>query len=630
VFGTHNLIERNAYSSKSNVFRIRRNETAGITAASKQGGFMPVYSPIPQPFRIDSAHFGARTAERLLALPALNDLYERISRSNAGRSTFAERALAEMGIDLGISPIDLNHIPRNGPLVVVANHPFGGVDGLALAALVQRVRPDVKLLANEMLSCIPELRDTLLPVNAFGDAEAENLRSMRAAIRWVKDGGVLCVFPAGEVSHFTMASRTVADGAWNPVSARLAQITGAAVLPIFFEGRNSAFFQLAGLIHPRLRTALLPRELLRHHDTRIRLHIGTVVPAERLAKFRGPVEATAYLRLRCHILSGRVSDRVRPRRAQKRSAGLTAVAAPQSVDLLKAEVASLPSDRLLVAAKDLRAFLVAAGDAPAILREIGRLREVTFRQVGEGTGKSLDLDRFDRHYRHLFVWNEKSHEIVGAYRLGLTDEILPRFGAEGLYTNTLFRFRGTLLDQINPAIELGRSFVREEYQKEYLPLMLLWKGIGRFVAREPRYRNLIGPVSISSDYASLTKQILMSFLQCNNRLASLASLIVPRNPPQFGPPRDSAAAVVGHAVQSIEEVDELVAEIEQDRRRVPVLLRQYLKLGAKLLGFNVDPDFGDVLDGLMLVDLLKVEPAVLGRYMGTENLAAFRAYHTSS
>jgi putative hemolysin len=590
---------------------------------------MPVHSPAVQPFRIGPRRFGSRAAERLLALPALNDLYTQISRRNSVQPNFAENALAELGIDLGISPIDLNRIPRSGPLVVVANHPFGGVDGLAMATLIQRVRPDVKLLANEMLSCIPELCDTLLPVNAFGEAEQDNLRPMRAAVRWVKDGGALCVFPAGEVSHLTVVSRTVTDGAWNPSAARLAQIAKAAVLPIFFEGRNSMIFQLAGLVHPRLRTALLPRELLKHRNTRVSVHIGTVVPAERLTTFSDPVEATAYLRLRCHILAGRESGGGAPRQHYERTERLETVAPPQDADLLAAQVALLPADRLLIGAKDLLAFLITADEAPAILQEIGRLREITFRQVGEGTGKSLDLDRFDRHYRHLFVWNTKSREIVGAYRLGLTDEILPRFGAEGLYTNTLFHFRGTLLDQINPAIELGRSFVREEYQKEYLPLMLLWKAIGRFVAREPRYRNLIGPVSISSDYASLTKQILMSFLQCNTRLASLASLIAPRNPPQFGPPRDSAAAVAGHAVQSIEEVDELVAEIEQDRRRVPVLLRQYLKLGAKLLGFNVDPDFGDVLDGLMLVDLMKVEAAVLGRYMGTENLAAFRAYHTS-
>jgi putative hemolysin len=454
----------------------------------------------------------------------------------------------------------------------------------------------------------------------------------------VKNGGALCVFPAGEVSHLSLASRSIADGEWNEAPARIAQMTGAAVLPVFFEGRNSTLFQLAGLIHPRLRTALLPRELLKQRDTRVTVHIGNVAAAERLARFDDASSTTAYLRLRCHILAGRETHHDRARdnnregdrarlRLAKRSSTAQPVAAPHSTETLAQQVAALPPDQLLLAAKDLQVFLIQPCHAPAILHEIGRLREITFRAVGEGTGRELDLDRFDEHYRHLFVWNAAKQEVVGSYRLGLTDEILQQFGAAGLYTSTLFHFRGTLLDQISPAIELGRSFVRAEYQKEYLPLMLLWKGIGHFVARQPRYRHLIGPVSISSDYASLTKQILMSFLQCNTRLASLATLISPRNPPQFGPPRDAAAAVAGRVVESIEEVDELVAEIEQDRRRVPVLLRQYLKLGAKLLGFNVDPDFGDVLDGLMLVDLLKVDKPILARYMGAENIATFRAFH---
>lgn len=579
------------------------------------------------PFRIDTPGAGARTAERLLALPALNALYDRIAARRNDQSSFAADALAEMGIELSVATEDLAQLPRTGPLVIVANHPFGGVDGLALFSLVQRIRPDVKLLANEMLACIPELRDTLLSVNPFGCAEEENVRPMRSAFRWVKGRGALCVFPAGEVSHLDWTSRTVADGPWNASAARIAQATDAAVLPVFFEGRNSALFQFAGLIHPRLRTALLPRELLKQKNSRVRVHIGSVIPPERLAKFNNPAEATSYLRLRCHLLSGR-GGRSAPTRSGNTQSHMEAPAKPANVELMSREVAALKS---LVGAKGFEVFLAAANEIPDVLHEIGRLREMTFRAVGEGTGQALDLDRFDRHYHHLFVWNAKTREVVGSYRLGLTDEILPKLGAEGLYTNTLFRFQDSLLDQINPAIELGRSFIRAEYQKEYLPLMLLWKGIGHFVAAHPHYRNLIGPVSISSDYASLTKQILVSFLECNTKLASLASLIVPRNPPQFGnsrfgPPRGVAGAA--RVAETIEEVDELVAEIEQDRRRVPVLLRQYLKLGAKLLGFNVDPEFGDVLDGLMLVDLLNVEPHVLARYMGADNMATFRAHHS--
>jgi putative hemolysin len=573
------------------------------------------------PFRIDIG-IGSRLAEQLLALPALNGIYRRIRQRPTGQSSFVEQALAELGVELSVSAEDLARIPPRDPLVVVANHPFGAADGLCLAALVRRVRHDVKILANRFLSAVPELHDVMLPVEVLGDAEVDNAAAMRAAVRWVRNGGALCIFPAGEVSHLRLHAATVTDGPWNTSAARIAAMTGAAVLPVFFEGRNSALFQMAGLVHPRLRTALLPRELLKLRGSRINVHVGTAISRDRLGRFTDSLETTDYLRLRSYVLMGRE----KPMRKSNR-VGLSTVSPlvpPGDVQAMAAEVAALQP---LVRSHGLAVYVTPAGNIPKTLLEIGRLREITFRMVGEGTGKSLDLDRFDPHYHHLFVWNGRRNEVVGAYRLGLTDELLPRFGPAGLYTNTLFHFRGSLLEQISPAVELGRSFVRAEYQKEYAPLMLLWKGIGHFVAQNPRYRHLIGPVSISSNYTSLTRQILMSFLHCNTRLASLAKLIVPRNPPASGPPRDVAAAVGGHAVSSIAEVDELVAEIEQDRHRVPVLLRQYLKLGAKLLGFNVDPEFGDVLDGLMLVDLLVVDRVILGRYMGAENLAAFHAHH---
>jgi putative hemolysin len=583
-------------------------------------------------FRIDSprlGRIGSRAAERLLALPALNDLYRYISMApvtgHARGRSFSERALEALDVEMVVSDTDLARIPARGPLVVVANHPFGGVDGLALLELLQRVRPDVKLLANRLLAGVRDLRENLLLVNAFDAAPDENHSAVRAALRWVRDGGVLGVFPAGEVSHWSLRSRTIADGPWSTTAARIARRTGAAVLPVFFEGHNSTLFQVAGLVHPHLRTALLPRELLKRRGSRLTVHIGSAIPAERLSRFEEATEATDYLRVRSYVLMGRPHSNGRHGYSLKTNQA--AIAPPESAEEMATEISRLPREQMLASARHCQVFVAATPQIPTTLREIGRLREVTYRLVGEGTGRATDLDHYDADYRHLFVWNCAQREIVGAYRLGLTDEILPRFGRDGLYTSTLFHYRRQLLEQLTPAIELGRSFVRVEYQKEYLPLMLLWKGIGHFVAANPRYRMLFGPVSISGDYTSLTKQILMSFLKCNTYLPSMARLITPRNAPNFGPPRGAETAIAARVAGSIEEVDELVAEIEQDRRRVPVLLRQYLKLGAKLLGFNVDPDFGDVLDGLMLVDLLNVHPAILTRYMGAENFAAFRAFH---
>lgn len=295
------------------------------------------------------------------------------------------------------------------------------------------------------------------------------------------------------------------------------------------------------------------------------------------------------------------------------------VAAAGDPALMAAEVEALPPERLLDCNGELQVRYARAGEIPHLLREIGRLREMTFRAVGEGTGRARDIDLYDSYYLHLFVWNTEASELVGAYRLGLADEILHSFGRRGLYTYSLFRYGRRLLDEINPAIELGRSFVRAEYQKSYTPLLLLWKGIGRFVAMHPRYRVLFGPVSISGDYETISQQILVEFLRANSMLPELARHVRPRRPfrgtdARVTPPPD------------LDEVAEIVASIEKDGKGVPVLLRQYLKLGGRVLGFNVDPQFNDALDGLIMVDLDETDPRVLAKYMGRSEAERFIAF----
>lgn len=584
-----------------------------------------------------------RTVERMLALPSLNEVYAAIRSKPAGGS-FCDRALRALSMTFQVDESDLRRIPDSGPLIVVANHPFGGLDGLILTALLQRVRPDVRLLTNHLLRCVPELHETCFFVNPFGGAEAavRNRAATRAAIRWVCGGGVLGVFPAGEVSHRTLRRRWVTDPPWNPSIGRLVKLTQAAVLPVHFDGQNGRLFQLVGLLHPRLRTMMLPHELLRRRGQSVRVQIGRVIPPRRLARFVGArgdgvadsaeasKQVAEYLRLRTYILKGR-SAPGDPAKGEGRSPGPRSracpVIEPLPSDQVASEVASLPAHHCLVGGETLRVYYGGARQLPAVLREIGRLRESTFRLVGEGTGREIDLDRFDQHYLHLFVWNAPQRRIVGAYRLGMTDELLKRFGAAGLYTTTLFEFRPRLLHQLGSALELGRSFVVPECQRDYAPLQLLWKGIGRFVALHPRYRRLFGAVSISDDYQSLTKQLLMAFLKVHRFDHDRAGLVRPRKPPNVRPFRDADQRRLATLITDLADVEELVGDIESDRRAIPVLLRQYLKLNAKLLGFNIDPEFGDVLDGLVLVDLTTVGRAILNRYLGKDGAAAFLAYH---
>lgn len=296
--------------------------------------------------------------------------------------------------------------------------------------------------------------------------------------------------------------------------------------------------------------------------------------------------------------------------------------------LLKAEIECLPEDQRLVASGNFTVQYARATQIPWCLQEIGRLRELTFRTAGEGTGRASDVDLFDAYYLHLFVWDTQAEKIVGAYRMGLTDEILGRYGKRGLYTQSLFKYGPRLLESLNPAIELGRSFVRTEYQRSFSPLMLLWRGIGRFILRSPQYAVLFGPVSISNSYAALSRQLMVEFLSANNAEAGLARHVKPRRP--FRSLRSRVWDEMEFAsVRDIEDLSRAIARIEGDRKGIPILLRQYLKLGGRLLGFSADKQFSDALDGLIMVDLRSSSPRVLARYMGEEGAATFLGFHST-
>jgi putative hemolysin len=596
------------------------NHTSAVTAASPlsvrpllPAGQMPVVTAV-----------AATVIDRALALSQLEPIYARLA---GGEDAIpADRVLEALGIETAVPDAELRTIPASGPLVVVANHPFGAVDGLALLSAIGRTRPDVRILGNELLHRIPELRRAVFFIDPFGglDARRRNAAVLREALRWLRDGHALAIFPAGEVSHLTLARRVITDPPWHPAAARLARLASAPVLPVFVRGANSAAFHLAGLVHPRLRTLMLPREVLRRRGSRVELSIGTLMPASDAADFMSDEQRTEHLRTMTYVQGGRHRFQAPKSRT---SVGRAPLAEPVPPADLRAVMAHLPAEARLADAGAYSVWLTGRSEAPLVVEEIGRLRELTFRQAGEGTGRSRDLDRFDHHYLHLFVWNERSAEIVGAYRIGQTDLIARRYGVRGLYTHTLFRYDDRFLRRMMPALELGRAFVRPEYQREYAPLMLLWKGIGHFVATSPRYAHLFGPVSMSDDYAPLSHQLVMAFLRHSRLDRGLAPFIAPRSRPAVTAlPADLA---VHHRLMADQGafVDHLVREVEGGARGLPVLLRHYLKLDARAVAFNVDRSFGNTLDALMVVDLRVVEPLVLQRYMGRGGAERFRDYH---
>jgi putative hemolysin len=590
------------------------------------------------PFSLDSPGAGigrrllntfCRPVERALGLSSLNQRYAAIDRATG--NDFLAQALASIEVSYQVSQEDLARVPTSGPLVVVANHPFGGLDGLILLSMLRKVRPDARIMANYLLGRVPELREHMLFVDPFGGTGAarSNLGSMRAAIEHLKAGGALIIFPAGEVSHLNLRRRAIIDPPWSESVARLVRMSKAAALPVYFHGNNSKLFNLVGLIHPLLRTAMLPRELLNKQRTCIRVDVGSPIPSAKLDSLETDSEMTAYLRLRTHILQTRRADTPAAEAANinRDHARLkhSAIASAGDPGQILEEIQALPRETLLLESPEFSIHMATAAQIPHALQEIGRLREITFRGTHEGTGKPRDLDEFDLSYLHLFCWSKARHEIVGAYRIGQSDVILPQSGVAGLYTRTLFRFDRKLMEQLGPALELGRSFVRPEYQRSYSPLLMLWKGIGAFVVRNPRYQVLFGPVSINNQYQSISRQLIMTFLRTTSS-SHLAGLIRANNPPRIGPLKGPHMDEYSTVVRDIDEVSDLVQEVESDRKGIPILLKQYMKLSARLLGFNVDPDFGDVLDGLILVDFRQITPKLVERFCGKQGATTILEY----
>src|ERR1700690_600979 len=572
----------------------------------------------------------APAIERLLMLDRLGVTFGAVLRDAGTADPFAT-LLSELAVEYRVEPADLARIPASGPVAIVANHPFGMLEAAILAAILSRARPDVKFMANSMLSAIPQMHDRFIFVNPFGGREAiaENRAPLRRCVEWLPGGGALAVFPAGEVSRLDLRRRAVVDPPWSPGVARLIRTAGCPALPVFFRGANSLGFHLLGAVHPRLGTAALPRELLNKRGCTIELQIGRLVSAEALRALASDEDAIDYLRCRTDMLLSRGRCARKPRRISRPSTAAKTtppIAVETPAALLEDEVSRLGVGQRLAELEDLAVYIAPGREIPHTLREIGRLREITFRAVGEGSGQACDLDAFDQWYLHLFLWNAQKGEVAGAYRLGPTPDILPAHGIRGLYTSSLFHYKPELFRRIGPAIELGRSFVRPEYQKQFASLLLLWKGIGQYVVRRADCAVLFGAVSISNDYNPVSRDLLVSYLKRQGD-AGLARLVKPRRP--FHPNASSNwhAHILSRFLNDLDELADPIADLEVDGKGVPILIRQYMKLGGRMLGFNVDASFSNVLDGLVLVDLRKTPPATLSRYLGREGARTFLARH---
>jgi putative hemolysin len=528
-------------------------------------------------------------------------------------------SLRWLGLDIDMVSTDLERVPASGSLLVAANHPTGPMEGILLMALLRSVRQDVRVLVPEGVSIgWPAVEVHLL------------CRGIEVAEQWLRSGGCLLVFPSGRVASPRRWFGPACDSRWDSAIAAMQRSVGCATLPAWVGARQPWWFRAAGWFGEALRSRLQPSALLAQRSQRVAARIGHPIPASQLARFPDDDDRARYLRLRCEILERRRTERGFPsvEAPRKTMRAQQPILDPVAPDAIERDLAALPASAELLRHGSIRVLCARAEQIPSALREIGRLREVTFRGVGEGSGLSCDLDMFDAAYWHLFLWDESARAIVGAYRLGVVAELLQRGGAQSLYTTSLYRFDEPFLEHVRNGVELGRSFVQPAYQKGFLPLLLLWKGIAAFVVRDPRRRHLFGTVSISADHHATSVRLMVDHLRAHcfdERLAASVKPIRPWRSPRsekHGPRWDA------DAIRDIKDVSAMVREIEVVRQGVPVLLEQYLKLAADVVGINVDAAF-HTIDALVVVDLAKSPLHLLERYMGPDEAKALKARFAS-
>ncbi len=542
-----------------------------------------------------------QTLLKYLRIDAMNHLCG--AYANYTGIEFIDKVFEHLNIHVEVSEADLANIPQKGPFIAISNHPFGFLDGLVMLLVLSKRNPDFKVLANFFLRSFDQLDPFFIELNPFQKADLKNVSGLKQAYSHLQNGSPLGIFPAGEVATIQNIKAGVVEKIWDPSIVRFIAKANVPVVPVFFSGTNSWVFHALGKIHPMLRTLSIPSEFFKKEHNTVKMRIGNPILVSQLNKFdkfedKGRFLRTSVLALNPH----------RPAERAKLGFGLNnevqPLIEPVATHLLDYEIEQLKNKGgLLIEKAEYQVYLSPANNIPNVLRELGRLREQTFRHVGEGTNKAIDIDKYDAHYLHLFAWDAQQKVVVGAYRLGCGDTLVNRYGAKGLYTSTLFQFDAGFLPVLSSSLELGRSFVRVNYQQKPLPLFLLWQGILAFLQQNSQFRYIIGPVSISNDFSRFSKDLMITYIKQSCYDYSLAAMVHPRKEFKVTSNIDEIEVVLKQSANDIKQIDRFISGIEPSQMKIPVLLKKYLRQNAKIIGFNVDPKFNNSLDGLMVLDI---------------------------
>lgn len=547
------------------------------------------WSPIAKPF--------AALVLRILGFRKIDRLYT--PSADLQNREFAQDMLRHYNITIDIDENELKMIPKDGPFMVVCNHPFGAIEGIILYDVISRVRPDFKIMANFILSYIPNFKDVFFSVNPFENNKSlggGSTGGIKASLQQLTDGHGLGVFPAGEVARYHGHSYPE-DIAWSPQIAKIIQRTQVPVIPIYFDGNNSRKFYHLARIYSLLGTVRLVKEMLNKRNRKIVMKMGKpILPAE-VAQYETPEALAAYLRSRSYALQANIYTELKKFRSRVNDP----IDPPFRPSELTRELNSIRKESLLYTTANFECYLADYDKIPHVIHEIGRRREEAFRAVGEGTGKQIDTDIYDAYYKHLILWDTEEQKIAGGYRLGMGNEIMEKYGVKGFYVDSLFDIDPSVEGMLHETIELGRSFVTVDYQKDILPLMLLLKGLMYTIMRHPEMNYFIGPVSISSWYPKFYQSLIVYYVKTKHTNDELSKKFTPHTPfvPDFN--KCDVDVLMEKNMDTVEKFDRYLMKLSNGDYRMPTLFKKYLKINSKFLCFNVDPDFNDTLDGLLLL-----------------------------
>lgn len=561
---------------------------------------------------------------KVLRISTLNKIYNKHKHLND--LSFFTALLDDLQIKFEIPDEDLKRIPKNGAFITVSNHPLGGIDGILLLKLLIEKRPDYKIIANFLLHRIVPMKPFIMPVNPFEDRKdaQSSLAGIKSALLHLKNGYPLGVFPAGEVSTYK-DGKLIVDRPWEEGAIKLIKKAKTPVIPIYFHARNSRLFYVLSKLNPTLRTAKLPSELLSQKGRIIKVRVGKPIQVKDQLEYKNLNDYSDFIRRKTYMLAKPFEKKSK----SLRQAALKLNKLPKEIVEQKNrgriidEVNSLRENngRLLIS-KDFEVFFAPSNSIPNLMFEIGRLREITFREVGEGTNESIDLDTFDSYYHHMFLWDFVKKKLVGAYRMGLGKDIYKNKGIKGFYIHTLFKFEPELYSMMENSIELGRAFIVKEYQQRPMPLFLLWKGIVHVTLRFPDYKYLIGGVSISNQFSNFSKSLMIEFMKSHYYDPYIAQYIHPKKEYKVKL-KDADKDFVFDATKSdLNKFDKIIDELEPGALRIPVLIKKYVKQNARLVAFNVDPKFNNAVDGLMYIRVSDIPESTVKPVL-EEFLAAF-------